>query len=733
MILGSRRISCVLGLSATVVLGAAAPAFVVAQSGQPEDLRIKEPTSADLVNDFIHYVMIARTDLAHGSARALLDSGISQADLYRLIDSEIDEDRFENALQRALRINAIASIAGELEMAVRGGRQDVARDPDEIKRNIQLLLQGARAKQMAREALIAAGEYAVPQLLGVLISPERQALKTECRTMLVRIGRQAVTPLCAALPHLDSATQERICSVLSQIGYKHALPSLFDLSVNTNATTGVQEAASTAFNRLGGNAGARSESLWLGLAEQYWRESSSLFAWPGEARSNVWSYDNQMGLVSVGAPTEIYAEIMTMESCTQALRTNPNSLAGLSLWIAANFRRADQLGEGVDPTNVNGSMQNPLFYAVLAGPNASQAILARAIRDLDTQLARHAIDALNGTAGGSSLWAVGENASPLIESLVYPERRVRYDAALALGAALPQETFTGAERVVPTLAGALASGDQRFAAVLATSAEEQRAIAGNLRDMGFTVLPPQDSYAAMEADLVGTIGIDLFVVRQSLGESEATVRSIQADPRVAASPVMITIPAGLTTAQVSELNAMVEGDRRVGSMRLGLNDEQRGNAISFLVDNNLGSLISESDAEEYASRSLQTLRDIAVSNSPAFDVTQASGSLVSAMDGYSGELRYIAAETLSWINTAEAQRALMNAALNETDDLEQLLMLNFVAESARRYGAQITASQERRLLALIENTTGAVATEAAKAHGALNLDPSNAVQFIMDR
>ncbi len=720
MIQGSRRLA-VVGL---FILALSSTCFVTPTSAQDNEA----DNSKQLLEDFIHYVLIARPDLADGAARALLDSGITDADLYRLSD-EVDPARYKDALLRSMRMDALSDVAGQLDVHVRRGRQDVARDYDEIARNIALLVSNARAKQMAREALRSAGEYAVPQLLHAITSPSTsQVMKTEARSMLVIIKRQAVTPLCAALPNLDPVSQERVCQILGEIQYPHAIPTLHDLATDTSTQPAVKSAASRAVERLGGDLSADSRALWHALAEEYWAEAQSLVAWPGEETANVWDYDTQNGLYPTSVPLDIFGEVMAMRSTATALQRNPESLDSLGLWIAANFRRSDQLDkEASDPTYAAGR-RAPMFYAVLAGPNAGQNVLARANRDLNTQLARHAIASLNDTAGGANLWAADGQPSPLIGALTFPERRVRYDAALALGAALPANGFAGAERVIPILANTIRTGGERFAAVIAQSPEDQRTMAANLRNMGFSVLPPRSDYRELATDLIGTVGIDLFAIMLPTSELEGAVSSIQHDPRVSASPVMLMVPGSdeRTTSQA------FAGQRQVGVMRLGLNEAQSTNAILNLVEANVGTLITADEADRYAAKALQTLRDIAVSNTSAFDVSQAAPALVEALDNYTGDLRMTAAITLSWIDTAECQQALLRAALRESDEFDQLILLGLTSDSARRFGSQVSDSQIRRLATLVHDATGPTATAAAQTHGALDLPASSAVPFILD-
>lgn len=681
---------------------------------------------ATLLKDFIHYVLIARLDLADGAGRALVDSNISDADLYVLVDELDIEDRLTDALVLAGRMDELQEVAGLIDRRISKGRMDRARDPQEIERHIDNLTGSARAQFLAEQALRNAGEFAVPQLLHVLQTNPSLSLKGKVARVLVLINRQAVTPLSVALPYLDPVTQEKVCGILEEIGYRHAIPALVEIAQDSGSNPQVAAAASKAADRLGASTNNNVAGLWLGLAENYWEERESLIAWPSEEENNIWNYMAGQGLLAVPVPTEVFYEVMAMRMSANALVHDASSGDALALWVASNFRRQDQLGDKEDPT-YGANMRRPLFYAEAAGPEVAQRVLARANRDLNTPLARHAISVLESTAGGASLWTMNGARTPLVESLDFPERRVRYDAALALGRALPRQSFAGADRVVPILGSILRTGNEQYAAVIADNPEDARALAANLRSRGFTVLPPAASFDMLQPNLTGIAGVDLFLLKMASSRTDSTIAAIQSDARIAASPVLAILPGSEMIAARSEY----QQDPRVSIVRLGANETQINNAIDNLIGRTLGGLITSDEADGYAESALHSLRDIAVSNTNAFDIADAEGALIEALGVFEGELYLTVAETLGWVGTQNAQRALLDAALNSDDELLKIELLNDVSDSAKRFGSFASDRHVSRLLQLVQNEMGPLATAAARAHGALNLPPQNVVPLII--
>jgi len=133
---------------------------------------------AELFDDFIHYTLIAKPDLAAAKAEELLSSGLSDAELAQLLDDDRAlVERFNRATLWGQRVAELQDLASELDRRVEKGRLDMARDAERIQEAIEMLKGNQRAKMLARQRLIAAGEYAVPKLLKVITDRQDERLK----------------------------------------------------------------------------------------------------------------------------------------------------------------------------------------------------------------------------------------------------------------------------------------------------------------------------------------------------------------------------------------------------------------------------------------------------------------------------------------------------------------------------------------------------------------------------
>lgn len=244
--------------------------------------------------------------------------------------------------------------------------------------------------------------------------------------------------------------------------------------------------------------------------------------------------------------------------------------------------------------------------------------------------------------------------------------------------------------------------------------------------MGFTVLPPQSSFTALQGDLVDTAGVDLFVVKTTPEAAKGIVSAIKNDPRVQASPILFIS----SSDQVPALRQELKGDRQVNVVRSGLDTQEMTTAVHTIIEDNLGKLMSKEEADNYSSKAIMVLRQMAMKGGDVFDMTKAESALILALNTYTGDLRMAAAETLSWIKTDKAQTSLLDAALNEKDEGTQVMLFADVAQSAKRSGSHITNAQKAELLNVVKTATGPAATAAAQAYGALNLPASDFVPLI---
>lgn len=700
---------------ASAVLASALPCASVLALDNAQDLR-----------NFVHYTMIAKPDLAKAHLEQLLNSGISDAELADLVRETMSRDRLDDALMKGRRVAGLRDVVAELESRLDSGEKNLARNPDRIAESISMLKGTLRQRTMAEERLLEAGEFAVPQLLKQVTDGTEPEIRQRSLDILVKLSRFAVIPLSEALAKLDAQSQVKICDVLGRIRHSAAGPYLAELAASSDAPAASREAAARAAAQCGAGTGSLS-GQYAALGRRFFDDGGSLIAYPNEATNNLWSFDAFAGLVPTPVPTPIYGEVMAMRLAQRALQIDSTNGAALATFIAANLKRENDLPDGeTDPSPFGSSKYSPAFYAMGAGPAVLQDVLALAIDKADTPLIRDAIAALSKTAGAGNLWPLGASRRPLIEALQYPDRRVRYDAAIALGKALPSTGFAGDFGVVPILASAIRAADTTYALVLADNTEDQRLYANWLEAHGYTVVAHGGSLADVAAPVASAPGVDVIVVRHSAENAVATINALRALTKTSVAPVLM-----LTTSQDHDgLQMTYSDDQRILVRVASMDEIAFGNLLDEVLLRGSGGRMSEADAMVYAIESIVTLRNIAISNSQVFNISDAETSLIEALGARTGTLKHQVADVLAYIGSDSAQRALFDAALTASDR-DQVELLNRVADSARRHGNRAEDRHLRRLVELVKSG-GDVGEAAARVHGALNLSVENVVRVIAD-
>jgi hypothetical protein len=171
-------------LHALAVGGALAVTLVPAGSLLAAAPMVQDADQTRMVDDFLHYVLIAKPDLAEAAGRKLFDSGVTDAELADIVREKDLEDKVERALSRGRGMNEVGPMVMRFETSLEQGRLDLARDQARISEAIGMLDGPLRGQLMARNRLVEAGEYAVPQLLQTLITsgdPQMELMVTEVR------------------------------------------------------------------------------------------------------------------------------------------------------------------------------------------------------------------------------------------------------------------------------------------------------------------------------------------------------------------------------------------------------------------------------------------------------------------------------------------------------------------------------------------------------------------------
>jgi hypothetical protein len=711
----------------------AADAPADAKSGDLSDDKPAGPANTELLNDFVHYVLIDRPDMAKSTGQALLDRSLSAEEFTKLVDTTVGARRFTQAALRGQRRADLESVSSGLLRSYEGGRLSVARAPRAVEESIRGLTGTLREREYSRAMLVQAGEYAMPQLLPALLDRTNSALSGEVRQVLVEMGRHSVMPLSTALSGLEPADQETAINVLKDIPYTNSVPFIYDVHAMTPSDQ-TKVAAEAAIRKL---TGAFSPEMpiserYAALAADYYAGSPSLVMFPKDTNQLLWTSIPGTGLTFQAIDTQLFSSAMGMQLSEIALKKDPANRNALATWIAGNFQREIRTPEGYENPVYGKDRRDAMYFAVAAGSDPVQTVLARALDASDTPLARRALAALERT-GGKTLWGAvempgGFQRRALSEALTFPNRRVQTEAAMALAAAGPREAFVGSDLVVRHLASAVRDAGRTYVLVVASDSERQSSLSELFRAQGYTPIQPGLNLAEVRQAVADVPGVDLMVVDLPLESTTGTIESALSDGKLRATPIIaFASPTGLV-----ELGNRFGREARVRLVREGLAPKEVAAAASQLVEQVVGGSLKEEEATGYRARALSLLRDLGVSANPTLRVSDSAGALITAMgDIKDGPTRGRIADVLALVPDKTAQTAIIDSALAASGDDRVRLLLS-ATESAKRGGNMLDEAQVARIVDLARSGEGPEATAAASLLGALNLAKGEVVPLILD-
>lgn len=431
--------------------------FVLAQTPTPQNdgngvqAEDKQKLEDDW-NDFLHYTVIGRFDLAGGYAQKIIES---QPDPIALLNLSEENPRGYAIVVKIHADNPeLAPLAAKILDIIEKGRYIRRTDAEIIQEEIKRLSSTVRGKYTATERLRNAGEYAIPYMIDALSDQTRKAEFANITTALPEVGKEAIRPLTASLVMDDIVVKAEVIKALGRIGYPESLGYLKFIAENDSSQQLRQLAVDSMSQIDSASVNKSAAELFYELGESYYYKAESLSPAADVNTANIWFWDKDTKrLVREEVNKAYFHEMMAMRCCEWSLRADPDFGNAISLWLAAFFR-----AEGtsvVYPKYFGSGHANAMTYATTAGAEYLHQALARAVKDKDAVVALGAVEALSRNAGEKSLMYRLKTSQPLIDALTFDDRAVKFSAAIALALAGPVEKFSQSELVVKNLVEAV--------------------------------------------------------------------------------------------------------------------------------------------------------------------------------------------------------------------------------------------------------------------------------------
>ncbi len=733
------------------------PAALPTASAQEDDFADAEKDQAkenrDLFANFLHHAVLGKFSRADAYAQSLLDNNPDPIEILKYAD------QYTNSIKTLILLVSkvqVSDSARQVLDLIREGELLQRKDPQRIKLNIEKLGGDPQTEFNAINRLRESGEYAVPWLTSTLQDDTKSKLHSRIIHMLPKMGKDAVNPLVIALKMADNNTKQFIVRALGEIGYPQALPYLLTVLEEPKSAPELTAMVDSAIARIISSTPSlpaiSASEAFLDLARQYYADHGSVKADPRFEFANVWFWrDGRLQRTEV--PRRIFNEVMAMRCAEQALRLQPDETKAevVAIWLAANIRREAELGMNVesvdsdpaalaDPTKAE-DFPRSAYFARAAGARYCHMVLDMAVRDREPAVALGAIAALRLIAGAraagptgsaGNLVGSGQQVQPLAQALNFPDLVVRLKAALALAHALPTSSFVRSDRVVPTLAEALAQTGGQYYLVIEPDQANRNRVMDALRADRATAIGEADLYTGLERarQELATISAIVLATDVSGPEVSTAVSTIRSNHLYAMTPIILLSKQG----QAEQAEALAEMDSAITSIPANATPQEVRQMWQRAARATGQTALLPDQALTLALDATAALRRIAISRSPVFNANVAEAGLIRAMGGDEETLQIAAASVLALLEGETAQQAIAKVALDAGNSQSlRVAVFDSLAESAKVNGNLLSENQVIVLIELAINEPNLIIRSAAsQALGALNL-PSSKVIPIIDK
>ncbi|MFP4215005.1 MAG: hypothetical protein ACLFVH_03680 [Phycisphaerae bacterium] len=712
-------------LASLLVLLAAASCLVLASAAWAQldaDASADQKKPAALWEDMLHYIKVAQPTAARSNALALLQSGASKREIYRL---SVEWPGSAVTLQRGSRLEGMKEPIARLREMIEEGYELERADPNEIARAIEKLggksLQGIKN---AQERLKTSGEYALPKLVGVLTSEDSSdRVKERVINVLPMLGKDAVRGLSCALQSEDPKLVQNLAYALGRIEYPHAAPRLKEVLEREGLLKETRRYVESALIRCAGRKALKKSAaeLFYDWSLKYYYRAESIQPDPRYDTANVWYWqDGILTYKKVVRP--IFTDVYAMRMARLALKHDPKYYPAVPLWLSAMIKKEADLPQGATDT-IRGENQPPAdYYALASSPKFLQAVLARALKDDYTEVAIPVIQALAKTAGARSLVQPVEGGTqPLVGAMTYPSRRVRFLAAWALGNARPDREFRGSQLVIPVLSEAVRQTGEKTALFVAAG-DRANALKAAVREAGYKVIDESNPTKAILA-AADSAGVDV-VVLAGKPDPVPFVRSMRRMPLLSGTPAVVALNNAAT-------RALAEEDERV--LVVDQSGQNMADSIAKAIKLGAGEPLSQDEAAQWAVRACRSIQGLGITRNKVYEIDRARPALIAALSADSDEVKVAAAQALATLADASAQRSIVQLALNvDAGERVRIEAFKAASTSARRFGSQVTDSQAGEIVqVVIGDGSQDLKVAAAQLQGSLNLPSDKAKDLIL--
>lgn len=514
----------------------------VVEMSQPEDSAVEAilGTNPSTPREWVYAAKVLadlrRFDLAKSFLQKILEAKLDQKQLAGL-EQEFGSAVFVSMASRA----ELRPEGSQVGQAVLAATQRELTDPQRLAGWVADLGAPSDAvRSRAIEGLMLARGAAVGPLMAVLADPGRAAEHAGARAMLVRLGRDAVGPLVAALEAQDPKLVVEAIKTLVDLNARDAVVWLVGPSASPQTDPAVRAAATGALAKWVGHVPATGEAarLLAGRAREYFQGRQPLKS-DEQGLVAIWSWDAAAKSPAVKRyPADAAVRLEAARLATNAFRVDPQDPQIQLLYLATMLEKA-AYEHGLDHA-LPGGPGTPAAVAAGFDRGVLEALLVDTMHSGHTPAAAAAARILGTKGTAEELLCQGPQPAPLVQATRSPDWRLRFAAVETIVKLRPSRPFAGSNYVTEALEFFIGTSGSPRALVVMPVREEARQIGGLLSGLGFQVETAVTAGETMR-QLFASPDYEIALIATSMGEStiETLVQQLRLDHRTAWLPIGI--------------------------------------------------------------------------------------------------------------------------------------------------------------------------------------------------
>lgn len=598
-------------------------------------------------------VNVGRYDLAAEYLKALLSKNPTDEELLKL------EER--DGLTGFLRLATIPQTRPEgvqLLQRVESAVQKVLGDPKRIDALIRKLNGDEEERAFAIGQLRRVGARAVPALISALQrTQDENEAHTAILTAMIRLNRDILPPLAAALDVSNSTLKLELLEVINQRGDVDAVPFLWYTAGSAREPEAVRQKAAAVLARFLETSPDKlppAKTMLTREAERYYQHKVRFL---NPDRVMVWRWDGNE-LTGTPVPVSLAEEYYGLRFARQALELDPQYEPAQIVFLSQALDKGYERAGGVDQPLSRAAEVRDLVVSV--NPELVVTVLERALKEKRTPVVLAATRALGDLTETRAVRPRLQGEPALVRALNYPDRRVQLAAAEAL-LRIPSPTGKpiAATRVVEVLRRAVAADTQPRVLIADFRKDRRDALAAALKQAGYESVGVGTGREAMQR-LNEAADIDAIIADSQVPDPGLLylLAQIRADVHAGSLPIIVVAPAD----QVERVQRLTAQFSPIAVQAPSLDPALLKQDLDRAIVAASGQPLSPAEKKAQTGEALIWLARLAHGEPAGYDLRPAIPSILRAMQN--DELALVAIDIAGHLPGRDAQRALAGYVLN---------------------------------------------------------------------